>query len=169
MFAPNIVIDIIFHWLVWGGAKVSSIAIELLLHDGQHKFCGFFFVRSRSNYFVHDGQRVLRCVFKFCMLQIVFAYQTLYLEEIRREQNSSRCDHSRLCRAFLNLKTCMQNKFSTWKMNNGECFYINSDILKYSIAMSDLCENWESTPGPKLMFCESRAMMKLPNFCAYCL
>ena len=34
------------HWydllLIWGGTKVSSIAIELLLQDEQHKVCGFF-------------------------------------------------------------------------------------------------------------------------------
>ena len=33
------------HWyyllLIWGGAKVSSIAIELLLQDGQRKLCEF--------------------------------------------------------------------------------------------------------------------------------
>ena len=33
------------------------------------------------------------------------------------------------------------------KMNNGECFCVNSNILKLSVAMSDPCENWESTPG----------------------
>ena len=53
VFAPNIVIGITI-------LDFSSIAIELLLQDGQRKFCGFFFffffVRSRSNYFVHDGQ-----------------------------------------------------------------------------------------------------------------
>ena len=54
-------------------------------------------------------------------------------------------------------------------MNNGECFCVNSDNLKPSVAMPDPCENWESTPGLKVMVCESRARMKLPNFYAYCL
>ena len=54
-------------------------------------------------------------------------------------------------------------------MNNGECFCVNSDILKHSVAMSDPCENWESTPGLKLMVSESGAGMERPNFYAYCL
>ena len=65
--------------------------------------------------------------------------------------------------------TVCKTKFSTWKMNNGECFCVNSDVLKYSVAMSDSCENWESTPGPNVMVLESRARMKLPTFYAYCL
>ena len=32
--------------------------------------------------------------------------------------------------------TVCKTKFSTWKMNNGECFCVNSDVLKYSVAMS---------------------------------
>ena len=54
------------------------------------------------------------------------------------------------------------------KMNNGECFCVNSDILKHSVAMSDPCENLELTPGLKLMVWESRVRMKLPNFYVYC-
>ena len=39
-------------------------AIELLLQDGQRKFCAFLVRgRSRSNYFAHDGQRALRQMF----------------------------------------------------------------------------------------------------------
>ena len=48
-------------------------------------------------------------------------------------------------------------------------FCANSDILKYSVAMSDSCEHWGSTPGPNVMDWESRARMKLPTFYAYCL
>ena len=65
----------------------------------------------------------------------------------------------------------VQNKFSTRIMNNGVCFCVhgvNSDILKHSVAMSDPCENWESTPGLKLIVWESRDRMKV-NFYAYCL
>ena len=46
---------------------------------------------------------------------------------------------------------------------------VNSDILNHSVAMSDPCENWKSTPGLKLMVWELRARMKLPNVYAYCL
>ena len=46
-----------YHLLIWGGAKVNSIGP--LLEDGQRKLCGFILVRSRSNYFAHDGQRAL--------------------------------------------------------------------------------------------------------------
>ena len=49
--------------LVWGGAKVTSIEIELLLlHDGRSKLCIMFRFdrdRSRPNYFAHVGQRAL--------------------------------------------------------------------------------------------------------------
>ena len=81
--------------------------------------------------------------FKFCMLQIVFTYQTHYLEEIHREQTSSRCDNSPKKKkdvyAVYSLiwRHSVQNKFSTCKMNNGECFCVNSDVLKYSDAMLD--------------------------------
>ena len=36
--------------------------------------------------------------------------------------------------------------------------------VKYSVAMSDSCEHWGSTPGPNVMVWESRARMKLPTF-----
>ena len=56
VLAPNIVSDITFYWFEAGQKLVqsrsnylssiaiyfSSIAIELLLQDGQRKFCGFF-------------------------------------------------------------------------------------------------------------------------------
>ena len=85
-----------------------------------------------------------------------FAYQTRYLEEIRREQNSSRCDDSPKNKDVyavhsLIWRHSVRNKFSTWKMNNGECLSVNSNILKHSVALSDPCENWESTPGLKRM------------------
>ena len=54
-------------------------------------------------------------------------------------------------------------------MNNDEFFCANSDILKYSVAVSDSCEHLGSTPGPNVMDWESRARMKLPTFYAYCL
>ena len=50
------------HWyyllLIWGEAKVSSIAIELFLQDQKRKFCRFFFFFF-FNYFAHGGQRAL--------------------------------------------------------------------------------------------------------------
>ena len=54
-------------------------------------------------------------------------------------------------------------------MNKGECFCVNSDILKHSVAMSDPCENWESTPDLTCMVSESRAAMKIANCNAFCL
>ena len=42
---------VLFVLLIWGGAKVCSIAIGQIL-----QIC---LVRSRSNYFAHDGQRAL--------------------------------------------------------------------------------------------------------------
>ena len=66
VFAPNIVIHITFYWFEAGQKLVlsrtnyfSSVAIELLLQDGQRKLCGFLLVRSRSNYFAYDGQHAL--------------------------------------------------------------------------------------------------------------
>ena len=48
------------HWyyllLIWGGAKVSSIAIELLLQDQKRKFWRFFFFFL---FFAHGGQPLL--------------------------------------------------------------------------------------------------------------
>ena len=99
------------------------------------------------------GKLCYRCVFKFCILEFFFACQTRCLEEMRREQNSSRCDDDspKKKNVFavhsLVWRHSMQNKFSTWKMNNGECFCENYDILKHSVAMSDACENCETIPG----------------------
>ena len=58
------------HWyyllLIWGGAKVSSIAISswsnyFCMTDNANFADGFWFDRdwSRSNHFAHDGQRAL--------------------------------------------------------------------------------------------------------------
>ena len=50
----------------------SSIAIELLLQDGQRKLCGRFGRdRSRSNYFARDGQHALILIF------FQYAYRTV--------------------------------------------------------------------------------------------
>ena len=121
------------------------------------------------------GKMCLICVFKFCMLQIFFRISNeLSRRDIHREKNSSRCDDSPKKKNVyavhaLIWKCSVQNKFSTWNINIGECFCVNFDILKHSVAMSDPCENWESTPGIKRIVCESRARMKLRNFYAYCL
>ena len=58
------------HWyyllLTWGGAKVSSIAIELLLQGQKRKSCRFFF-------FAHGGQPLLIRLFSdLKLLPIVF-------------------------------------------------------------------------------------------------
>ena len=63
----------------------------------------------------------------------------------------------------------MQNTFSTSHRNNGECFCVNSAILKHSVAMSGPCENWEWTLSLKPIIWEPRDRMKRPNFYAYCL
>ena len=44
VFAPNIVIDITFYWFEAGQklVHVSSIAIDLLLQDGQRNLCDCF-------------------------------------------------------------------------------------------------------------------------------
>ena len=63
MFAPNIVIDITFYWFEAGQKLVRSrsnyfisIAIELLLQDGQSKFCGFFwFDRGQTTLLTTDN------------------------------------------------------------------------------------------------------------------
>ena len=67
LFVPNI--DITFYCFEAGhkldssrSGYLSSIAIELLLQDGQSNLCGCFLFdhdRSRLNYFADDGQHAL--------------------------------------------------------------------------------------------------------------
>ena len=45
----------------------------------------------------------------------------------------------------------VKNKFSTSEMNNGDCFCVNSNILKSSVVMLDPCEICESNPGLKFI------------------
>ena len=98
------------------------------------------------------------------MFLIFFAYQAFNLEEIRREQKLKICyDSPTFFKTFSPYIPLFEETACNTTLNKGECYCINFAILAPSVDVPDLCENWVSTPGPKLITLESFDKIKLYN------
>ena len=84
---------------------------------------------GRDQNFTQKKNQIHQVSYAKDVLQIFFTCQTHYLKEIRREQDSSRCDNSPKKKDIyvehsLIWRHSVQNKVSTWKMNTGGCFCV---------------------------------------------